>query len=140
MKILHKIFRLFSPGAHTEIPSRPSGEDMIRQMYDRQLDTDRVQKVIYTPALTMRYVIFKNHHGLFSFILESICPRDEKSWEMAWKYDGQKNDILPGNWEEDARMTGTSFFDNMDDVLKYIKSTPEYHLYFTKASEKDPME
>lgn len=81
---------------------------------------------IYSKDKTMRYVIFRNDKGIFSYILEEIYVFDEDEW----KYICIRDNALPATWQPFTGRNGNSFFENYDDLLKELKAEPEYKLYF----------
>lgn len=111
-----------------QVPSMMSWEQIVESMYDQHLDAfaDEVTDVIYSNDRSMRYVILKDEKGLFTYQLEAIYQFDEDEWQ----YISSNNGKLPAMWEPFNATVGKSFFENIDELLKEMKSEPEYKQYF----------
>lgn len=120
--------KLFQKKKAPQIPPTPSWEAVVEMMHDKYLDvfSDEVVQVIYSKDRSMRYVVLKNEAGLLTYQLEAIYQYDEDEW----KYICSDNDALPAMWEPYKGIYGKSLFKNTDDLLKELKSEPEYLLYF----------
>lgn len=112
----------------TNIPPMPSWEDIVKIMYNKQLDSyfDEVVRVVYTKDKSMRYVILKDKKGYFTYQLETIYQFDEEEW----KYTYIDSNTLPAMWESSIGTVGGSIFENVEDLQKEMISTPEYKRYF----------
>ena len=124
MNIFQKIF---GKKAKPNIPPTPSRETVVQMMYDQQLDgyVQEVVRVIYSRDQSRRYVVLKDEKGFFTYQLERICFYDS----VDWQYVAAHKDVLPAMWEPDC-VTGKSVFGNTDDLLKEMKTEPEYQQYF----------
>ena len=111
-----------------DIPSMPSREVIVEMMRDKYLDAfaDEVVDVIYSKDCSMRYVILKDEKGLFIYQLEAIYRYDEDEWKYICAHDN----ALPAMWEPFRGIVGKSVFENIDELLKEIKTEPEYKQYF----------
>ncbi|MBQ8005911.1 MAG: hypothetical protein IJ303_06340 [Clostridia bacterium] len=120
--------RLFRKKPKQDIPPMPSWEEIIKMMRDKHLDAfvDEVIDVIYSKDCSMRYVILKEENGLFTYQLEAIYQYDEDEWKYICSY----NDALPAMWEPFIGIVGKSIFENTDELLKELKTEPEYKQYF----------
>lgn len=120
--------KLFQKKKAPQIPPTPSWEAVVEMMHDKYLDvfSDEVVQVIYSKDRSMRYVVLKNEAGLLTYQLEAIYQYDEDEWKYIWS----DNDALPAMWEPYKGIYGKSLFKNTDDLLKELKSEPEYLLYF----------
>lgn len=106
----------------------PSWESIVEMMRDKHLEAfaDEVVDVIYSQDCSMRYVILKDENGLFTYQLEVIYQYDEDEWKYICSHD----DALPAMWEPFRGIVGKSVFENTKDLLKELKSEPEYKQYF----------
>lgn len=120
--------RLLQKRKPKEIPAMPPWSEIVEMMYDKYLDAfvDEVVRVVYSADNTMRYVVLKNERGLFSYQLEAIYQFDEDEWKWICSY----RDALPAMWEPFRGITGKSYFENEDELLKEMKEEPEYKQYF----------
>ena len=127
MTIIDKIKNLLRQ-KQQEIPPMPLWEEIVKIMYDKNLDAfaDEVVKVVYSKDKTMRYVLLKDKKGLFTYQLEAICPFDEDEW----KYIFSQDNALPAAWELFYGTAGKSFFANEEECLKEMRTEPEYKSYF----------
>lgn len=125
MKLFSRIFRRKSKYSVPPILSR---ETVVEMMYDKQLDAfaDEVTDVIYSADKSMRYVILKDEKGLFTYRLEEIYPFEEDEWNYIYSHEHP----LPAVWEPFRGIVGISFFENTEELLKEMKTQPEYKLYF----------
>ena len=119
---------LFKKKQAVPVPPTPSWEAVVEMMHDKYLDafSDEVIQVIYSKDRSMRYVILKDERGLLTYQLEAIYQYDGDEW----KYFCSNNDALPAMWEPYKGIYGKSLFESLDDLLKELKSEPEYLLYF----------
>ncbi len=110
-----------------KIPPMPSREEFVDIMYDKQLLTDRAEilRVIYSTNREFRYIIYKSKKALLYYELERLSRPDEFEWELICK----EENALPGYWEP-AGSDFKSFFNDIDELMKDLKSEPEYKLYF----------
>ena len=74
----------------------------------------------------MRYVILREKNGLFTYRLEAIYQYDKDEWKYICSHDN----ALPAMWEPLRGIVGKSIFKNTNDLLKELKSEPEYKQYF----------
>ena len=81
---------------------------------------------IYSQDCSMRYVILKDEKDFFTYQLEAIYQYDEDEW----KYICAQDNALPAMWEPFRGIVGKSVFENIDELLKEIKTEPEYKQYF----------
>lgn len=111
-----------------ETPPMPPWDTIVDMMYDKCLDNfiDEVIMVIYSKDRSMRYVVLKGENGLFTYRLEAICQYDEDEW----KYISSHESALPAMWKPLCGADTKSVFENTDELLKEIKSEPEYRRYF----------
>ena len=125
MNILNWLFR---KKPNRDIPPMPSWESIVEMMRDKHLEAfaDEVVDVIYSQDCSMRYVILKDENGLFTYQLEAIYQYDEDEWKYICSHD----DALPAMWEPFRGIVGKSVFENTKDLLKKLKSEPEYKQYF----------
>lgn len=125
MNILNWLFR---KKPNRDIPPMPSWESIVEMMRDKHLEAfaDEVVDVIYSQDCSMRYVILKDENGLFTYQLETIYQYDEDEWKYICSHD----DALPAMWEPFRGIVGKSVFENTKDLLKELKSEPEYKQYF----------
>ena len=119
---------LFRKKPKQNIPQMPSWESIVEMMRDKHLDAfaDQVVNVIYSQDCSMRYVVLKGENGLFTYQLEAIYQYDEDEWKYICSHD----DALPAMWEPFRGIVGKSVFENTNDLLKELKSEPEYKQYF----------
>ena len=119
---------LFRKKPKRDIPPMPSWESIVEMMRDKHLDTfaDEVLDVIYSQDCSMRYVILKDENGLFTYQLEAIYQYDGDERKYICSHD----DALPAMWEPFRGIVERSVFENTKDLLKELKSEPEYKQYF----------
>lgn len=110
------------------IPPMPSWDKIVEMLYNKQLDSfcDEVINVLYSKDNLMRYVVLKDEKGIFTYQLEAIYQFDEDEW----KYICLNDDALPAMWESYLGNCGSSLFANENDLMKELKSQPEYKQYF----------
>ena len=120
--------KLFKKKQISEIPPMTSREIVVERMYNKHLDafSDEVVKVIYSKNRSMRYVVLKDEKGFFTYKLEAIYQYDENEWKYICSHDN----ALPAMWEPFRGIVGKSVFENMDELLKELKTEPEYKSYF----------
>lgn len=120
--------KLFKKKPRTELSPMPPWETVIEMMYDKHLDAfaDEVVDVIYSKNRSMRYVILKNDNQLLTYQLEAIYQYDEDEWG----YIGFRENALPAMWEPFRGIVGKSVFESMEELIKEMKSEPEYKRYF----------
>lgn len=106
----------------------PSRENIVRMMYDKQLDAfaDEVVKVIYSADKSKRYVVLKDEKGFYTYCLEEIYQFDEDEWQYMF-YD---DNALPAMWGPFRGSRSKSVFANEEELLKGMKAEPEYKRYF----------
>ena len=73
----------------------------------------------------MRYNVCRGDR-LFTYQLEAICQYGDDEWKYICSHD----DALPAMWEPFRGIVGKSVFENTNDLLKELKSEPEYKQYF----------
>ncbi len=119
---------LFQKKAKTEVPPMPSWEAVVEMMFDKHLDgfSDEVAQVLYSKDKSMRYVILKDERGFFTYQLEAIYQYDDDEWKYICSHDN----ALPAMWEPYKGIVGKSFFENIEELIKEMKSEPEYKQYF----------
>lgn len=110
------------------IPPMPSWDKIVELLYDKNLDSfcDEVINVLYSKDKSMRYVVLKDEKDIFTYQLEAIYQFDEDEW----KYICSNDDALPAMWESYLGYVGSSLFANEGDLMKDLKSQPEYKQYF----------
>ena len=110
------------------IPPMPSWDNIVELLFDKSLDSfcDEVINVFYSKDKSMRYVVLKDEKGIFTYHLEEIYQFDEDEW----KYICDNDDALPAMWETHLGSCGFSCFANEEDLMKDLKSQPEYKQYF----------
>ena len=125
MSILNRLFR---KKPKQDIPPMSSWEEIVEMMRDEYLDAfaDEVVDVIYSKDCSMRYVILKDENGLFTYQLEAIYQYDKDEWKYICSHDN----ALPAIWEPFRGIVGKSVFENTDELLKELKTEPEYKQYF----------
>lgn len=106
----------------------PSWDKIVELLYDKNLDSfcDEVINVLYSKDKSMRYVVLKDEKDIFTYQLEAIYQFDEDEW----KYICSNDDALPAMWESYLGYVGSSLFANEGDLMKDLKSQPEYKQYF----------
>lgn len=99
--------------------------DMMR---DKNLDAfaDEMINILYSKDGALRYVIFKDENGMFSYQLEAI----HQYIAGEWKFIRSADDAFPALWEPFDGIIGSSVFESESRLLEHIKSTPEYREYF----------
>ena len=123
------IKKLFRKKENTEYVSlMPSWNKIVEMLYDKQLDSfdDEVINVLYSKDNSMRYVVLKDEKEIFKYQLEAVYQRDEDAWEYISFNDG----AIPAQWESYLGYKVSSLFENEDDLMKDLKSQPEYKKYF----------
>ena len=120
--------KLFKKKSKEETPTMPSWETVVEMMYDKHLDafSDEVVKVIYSKDRSMRYVVLKDEKDFFTYQLEAIYQYDEDEWN----YICVRDNALPAMWAPFSGIVGKSIFENIDELLKEIKTEPEYKQHF----------
>ena len=120
--------KLFKKKSKEEISPMPSQETVVEMMYDKHLDafSDEIVKVIYSKDRSMRYVVLKDEKDFFIYQLEAIYQYDEDEWKYICAHDN----ALPAMWEPFRGIVGKSVFENIDELLKEIKTEPEYKQHF----------
>lgn len=110
------------------IPSMHSWDKIVEMLYDKQLDSfcDEVINVFYSKDNSMRYVVLKDERGIFTYQLEAIYQFDEDEW----KYICANDNALPAMWESYSGKCESSLFANEEDLMKELKTQPEYNKYF----------
>jgi len=124
---MHKGKKLFPKKHIPNIPPLPPRETIIEQMHNKQLNffPDTIMNVFYSKDKSMRYVILQNHNGYFTYHLETLYRYDEEEWQ----YFCCKNNALPAIWEP-CKTIKKSIFSNETDLIKEMKTEPEYKQYF----------
>ena len=125
MRFLQLLFRRKTTA---NIPPMPPWGTIVELMYDKALDfgSAKVVTVIYSSDRSMRYVILKNEKDLFYWQLEKISPYDEEEWKYIFSDEG----ALPAMWAQVSGIGRRSFFKYTEDLLKELKTEPEYQQYF----------
>ncbi len=124
-----KLFdRLFRRKQFLDISPIPTWETTVEMMYNKHLDAfdGEVVNVIYSKDRSMRYVVLKDEKGFFTYQLEAIYQYDQDEWKYICSHDS----ALPAMWEPFRGIIGESVFENIDELLKEIKSETEYKIYF----------
>jgi len=128
MKIIDRIFRKKQksdmPPISKDIPSMPKWEDIVKIMYDKELDRSDIENVIYSKDNSMRYLILRKSNKLMTFMLEALYPFDEDEW----KYLSRNKNVLPAMWF--FKKGNDSFFETKEELLNELKNEPEYKTYF----------
>ncbi|MCH5191578.1 MAG: hypothetical protein J1F23_05375 [Oscillospiraceae bacterium] len=116
---------LFHKEKRKEIPPMPPWSEIVEIMYDKSLGSfvDEVVSVVYSGDRTMRYVILKDKKGHFTYQLETIY----QFYEYEWQYICSGADALPAMWKS---VRGSGLFAYETDLLKEMRSEPEYKQYF----------
>lgn len=124
---MNRFHTLFRKRTKSDVLPMLEWEEIVNMMYDQHLDgyADELVQVIYSKDRSKRYVILKNDEGVFTYQLEAICQYDHEEW----KYLASNKDVLPAMWEPHG-ITGKSIFINAEELLKELKSEPEYQRYF----------
>ena len=119
---------LFRKKPNRDIPPMPSWKSIVEMMRDKHLDAfaDEVVDVIYSKDSSMRYVILREENGLFTYQLEAIYQYDEDEWQYICSHDN----ALPAMWEPFRGIVGKSVFESTNELLKELKTEPEYKQYF----------
>jgi hypothetical protein len=109
-------------------PLMPFWDNIVELLYDKNLDSfcGEVIKVLYSKDKSMRYVVLKDEKGIFTYHLEEIYQFDEDEW----KYICDNDDAIPAMWETHLGSCGYSRFANEEDLMRDLKSQPEYKQYF----------
>lgn len=120
--------RLFHKKTKVNVQPMPSWETIVEMMYDKQLDmfSDEIIQVIYSKDRSMRYVVLKNDSGLLHYEFEKIFLLDEDEWNYFCSHDR----ALPAMWLSGAGHTGKSVFESTEELMREMKSEPEYLNYF----------
>ena len=123
--------KLFDKNRQLEIkpvPPMPSWNEIVELLYDKNLDSfcGEIINVFYSKDKSMRYVILKDEKGIFKYHLENIYQFDEDEWKYICSYA----DALPAMWESYLGNVGGSLFANEEDLMKDLKSQPEYKQFF----------
>ena len=128
MKWLKKLFNKNRQLEIEPVPPMPSWDKIVELLYDKNLDSfcDEVINVLYSKDNSMRYVVLKDEKDIFTYQLEAIYQFDEDEW----KYICSNDDALPAMWEPYLGSCGSSLFANEEDLMKDLKSQPEYKQYF----------
>ncbi len=128
MKWLKRLFNKNKQLEIKSIPSMPSWDKIVELLYDENLDAfcDEVINVLYSKDNSMRYVVLKDEKDIFTYELEAIYQFDEDEWKYICSNDG----TLPAMWEPYLGKCGHSLFANEEDLMKDLKSQPEYKQYF----------
>ena len=128
MKCLKKLFNKNRQLEIEPVPPMPSWDIIVELLYDKNLDSfcDEVINVLYSKDNSMRYVVLKDEKDIFTYQLEAIYQFDEDEW----KYICSNDDALPAMWEPYLGICGSSLFANEEDLMKDLKSQPEYKQYF----------
>ena len=124
-----KLFHWFSrKKPKHDVPPMPSWEAIVDMMYDQYLDAfaDEIVDVLYSKDRSMRYVILKDEQGLFTYQLEALYQLDEDEW----KYMCSNSPALPALWEPYKGILGRSLFEKLEELMRELKTEPEYQLYF----------
>lgn len=118
--------RLFNKNSKTEIPPIPSREEIIKIMYDKQLDyfSDMVVNTVYSKDKSMRYVILENEKGYLTYQFEELHQFSEYEWAAL----GSAHNDLPAIWEPFSDRK--SIFENTEELLKEMEKEPNYKQYF----------
>ena len=118
--------RFFNRKTSNRYQQKPSYEELVEQLYDKELDyIDEVVRVIYSKDKSMRYVITKNTQDILKYQLEKVYQNDEEDL----LYIGINEKVVWGYWMPNGS-SDTSFFNNIDDLMKAIKWEPTYKEYF----------
>lgn len=108
---------------------KPDWGTVVEMMYDNGLDAfqDEVIKVVYSKDKSMRYVILKDEHSIFTYQLEAIYQYNDEEWS----YLCDSNSMLPAMWEPHSNGWSGSRFENIDDLMKELIFEPEYKQFFS---------
>ena len=122
-------FKLFSrKKKDSNVRPSPPWNEIVDMMHDKYLDAfaDEVVTVIYSLDRSMRYVVLKCDNGLLTYQLEAIYQYDEDEL----RYICSDDKALPAMWEPFHGVGGKSLFESEKELLKEMKSEPEYKRYF----------
>ena len=128
MKWLKKLFNKNRQLEIEPVPPMLSWDTIVELLYDKNLDSfcDEVINVLYSKDNSMRYVVLKDEKDIFTYQLEAIYQFDEDEW----KYICSNDDALPAMWEPYLGICRSSLFAKEEDLMKDLKSQPEYKQYF----------
>lgn len=116
-----------SPGAFNQ-------SELAEIMYNKQISfvpEIEVVDVFYSLDKLKRFIVIKNDKHLYSYCYEFVELLDEEEYNYMCTCYGSSSGILPANWI--TRDSGsTSFYDNLETVMKEIHSSWEYNKYFVK--------
>lgn len=127
-KAIKKLLNIYEKSDTNPLPYMPSWDKIVELMYDKSLDSyeDEVINVFYSKNKSMRYLVLKDKKRIFTYHLEKIHQFDEDEWKYVSCNDG----ALPAMWESYSENSGGSLFSNEEDLMKDLKSQPEYTQYF----------
>lgn len=74
----------------------------------------------------MRYVVLKDPKGYLTYQLEAIYQFNDEEWQYI-----RNNNALPAMWEPYLGHLSNSIFDTEKNLMKNLKSEPEYKQYFS---------
>ena len=117
--------RLLHKKAQIETPPLPSWNEIVELMYDKELNfVNQVVQVIYAKDKERRYVITHNKEGLLFYDLQELYSFDDDEW----RYISSDDNALPGYWSSEHGDYLKSVFNSMDELMRDLKSQPEYKL------------
>ena len=126
MKWLKSIFKK----KKVDIPPIPPYEEIVKSLYDKQLDFSdelKICRVIYSKNNSKRFVILESDKGFFKYAYEEVCIIDELDWTFLFICG--KN-IQPGWWEPRDRSSAYSFFGTEEEAWEALKLETEYKQFF----------
>lgn len=125
--LVGKIKAFFSKKQSPTIPPRPTWDEVVKIMYDKNLTFDEdLVKVIYSEDKAQRYVVLKSKKGFYTYRLETLYAFDEEEWR--YTYSGE--DTLPGMWETLTSGNSRSFFGSEDEAMIDLIAEPVYKEFF----------
>ena len=109
--------------------------EIVELMYGKELNyiDCQIVDVIYSLDKARRYVIVKDENGYLTFGLEKIELDDEDTLDYF-----PPSDEPPAYWTPEYHDSGTkSIFDDMKNLMRELKSQPEYKTYFEKNQDEE---
>ena len=107
--------------------------EIVELMHDKELNYNGIVDVLYSIDKAHRYVIVEDDDGYLSFAFEKIELDDEDILDYF-----PPSDEPPAYWTIDYQASRSiSIFDDINNLMRELKSQPEYKIYFEKKEDEE---
>ena len=110
-------------------------DEIVELMYGKELNYTNCQivDVLYSVDKAQRYVITKDDKGYLTYGLEKIELDDEDTLIYF-----PPSDEPPAYWTIDYQASrARSVFDDINNLMRELKTQPEYKTYFEKKEDEE---